>query len=265
MNAWLDGRLVASESLPKAAHGVVTPFETMGAQKGAIALWDRHLQRLAGTAARLGLPMGSSVEWRGAAADLLLQNGHADDVLRLQLIPVAGTVHVVMTTRSRGPHRAFVNLLPTVVARLAEDPPGDQKAGPRRFYDAVLQQAQDGGADDGIVVGHDGAVLETAVANLWLRVDGAWITPELDGRVLPGIARALLLERAAAQGLPVVERRCGLDLLQRAQVLAVSNAVHGPRAARLLDSEPPDVAILDSELGRLWKAGAPSLPPGSSS
>lgn len=257
MNAWLDGHYVASESLPKAAHGVVTPFETMGAQAGAIELWDLHLQRLARAAARLGLAFGPTVAWRGEAADLLLQNGHAEDVLRLQLVPVAGTVHVVMTTRSRGPHRKFVNLLPTVVARLPDDPPGDLKAGPRRFYDAVLQQAQDGGADDGIVVGHDGAVLETAIANLWLRIDGGWITPELDGRVLPGIARALLLDRAATAGLPIAERRCDLDLLHRAQVLAVSNAVHGPRAARLLGCAAPDVAIVDTELGRLWKTGAP--------
>jgi branched-subunit amino acid aminotransferase/4-amino-4-deoxychorismate lyase len=257
VNAWLDGRYVASEALPKVAQGVVAPFETMGAQAGAIALWDVHLQRLAATAVRLGLPFAPTDAVRGEAAELLLQNGHADDVLRLQLVPGAGTVHVVMTTRSRGPHRAFVKLLPTVVERLPGDPPADLKASPRRFYDAVMQQAQDGGADDGIVVGTDGAVLETAIANLWLRVDGVWVTPQLDGRVLPGIARARLLERAAAVGLPTAERRCGLDLVHRAQVLAVSNAVHGPRAARLLGSAAPDVAIVDSELGRLWNRGAP--------
>ncbi len=257
MTAWLDGHFVAPDALPRLPAGAVGPFETMGAHEGAIALWERHLARLQAAAQRLGLPFAPPTDLRGAAAALLLQNGHADDVLRLALVPGRPAVHVVMVTRARAPARQTPMLLPTVVERLADDPPGDLKTAPRRFYDAVLQQAQDGGADDGIVVGADGAVLETALANLWLRLSGVWCTPPLDGRVLPGIARALLLERAAAAGLPVAERSCDLGHLHRAEALAVSNAVHGPRAAGLLGERPPAVALVDSELGRLWQV-APS-------
>lgn len=257
MTIWVDGHFVAPDALPKLAVGAVGPFETMGASNGAIALWDAHLVRLQASAQRLGLPVALPPDLRAAAAELLLQNGHADDVLRLQVLPDDRGVHLVMGTRPRGLHRTFLRLLPTVVARQPNDPPGDLKAAPRRFYDAVLQQAQDGGADDGIVVGLDGAVLETALANLWLRLDGVWTTPGLDGRVLPGIARAKLLAAATTAGLPVAERVCHLDLLERAEALAVSNAVHGPRAAQLQGSGPPAVAIVDSELGRLWRPGAP--------
>lgn len=254
MTAWVDGRFVAAADVPKGT--AVAPFETMGAVDGVVALWDRHLARLRAAALRLGLPFAPGPTQLAGAGELLRQNGHADDVLRLCLLPHGGTTHVVMTTRSRGLRRQAPVLLPTVVERLPTDPPGDLKAAPRRFYDAVLQQAQDGQADDGIVIGADGAVLETATANLWLRIGGRWVTPALDGRVLPGIARALLLETAAAVGLPVVERRCDLGDLDRAEALAVSNAVHGPRAARLPGSGPAAVAIVDSELGGLWRAAA---------
>ncbi len=257
MTIWVDGHFVAPDALPKLAAGKVGPFETMGANHSAIALWDDHLRRLQGAARRLGLPWTPPPDLRATAAELLLQNGHTDDVLRLQLLPGEQALHLVMTTRPRGLHRQFLRLLPTVVARHPNDPPGDLKAAPRRFYDAALQQAQDGGADDGILVGLDGAVLETALANLWLRLDGVWTTPALDGRVLPGIARARLLAAAAAAGVPVAERVCDLGQLERAEALAVSNAVHGPRAAQLQGSQPPAVAIVDSELGRLWQAGAP--------
>jgi len=166
---------------------------------------------------------------------------------------------VVLTTRARGPRLHHVRLVPTVALRRPDDPPGDLKAMPRRFYDQVLQQAQDGGADDGIVVGTGGVVLETALANLWLLLDGTWVTPALDGSVLPGVARALLLERALAANVATAERRCGLDDLHRAAAIATSSAVHGPRAAQLLGSGPAAVAIVDSTLGALWRGTAPGF------
>lgn len=251
MTAYLDGALVAASALPTTT-AAVAPFETMGAVAAALPLWPQHLARLGAAAARLGRPWVAAPELRAAASALLLQNGCADGVLRLQLWPAAAGWQVAMTTRPRGLRPRVVQLLPTVVERLATDPPGDLKASPRRFYDRVRQQAQDGGADDGIVVGSDGAVLETAVGNLWLWLDGEWVTPTLDGRVLPGVARALLLAAAANGRLRVREQPCGLDDLHRARLLAVSNAVHGPEPAGLLGAEPGEVSLVE-ELRRCWR------------
>lgn len=249
MTAWLDGQFVAVSGLPKPDG--VAPFETMAAQGGDLPRWQRHLARLAAAAARLGLAVPPTTTWRGAAADLLLRNGHSDAVLRLLLAPVAGRVHVVMTTRPRSP-LSSLTCLPTVLERPASAPPADLKAEPRGFYAAVLQQAQDGGADEGLVLAPDGAVLEFANGNLFVRRDGRWGTPALDGRVLPGIGRALLLEAAAAAGTPFAEAPCGLGDLHGAEALAHVNAVHGPRAVCLLGGSPA-VAIVDNELGRRWR------------
>jgi branched-subunit amino acid aminotransferase/4-amino-4-deoxychorismate lyase len=250
MNASLDGRSVAESALPKRTG--IAPFETIGARGGAMPLWERHLQRLAATAARLQLRWAPEASLRADALELLRANGHGDDVLRLALVPAADGVHTVMVTRARSPVKV-VKLLPTVVARPADAPPGDVKAEPRAFYDAVRQQAQDGGADDGIVVDRDGAVLETALGNLWLLLDGTWTTPPLDGRVLPGIARALLLDGARRAGIAVAERACTLGDLHAAAALAHSNAVHGVRPACLV-GEQASAARVDSELVPLWRA-----------
>lgn len=252
MMAWIDGRDVTAAAVPQPAPGAVAPFETMGAKDAAIALWDRHLARLQGAARRLGLPFAPGPELRAASAPLLLDNGHADGMLKLQLVPTGKGLSIVMTTRARAP-LSRVRLLPTVVERPASAPPADLKAAPRAFYDAVLQQAQDGGADDGIVVDRDGTVLETATANLWVRLDGVWTTPPLDGRVLPGIARALLLEGARAAGVAVAERHLTLGDLPRAAALAVSNAVYGPRAAALVGEAAPAAAVVEGTLGALWR------------
>lgn len=261
MTAWVDGAFVGDSAVPRAKAAAPGPFETIGAWRGDLPLWPRHMARLGAAASRLGLTFTADTKLRAAAVELLLQNGHTDDVLRLALVPAGAKVHTVLTSRSRGVALRCVRLLPTVVepprtGASGTGPPRDLKLSPRPFYDAVLQQAQDGGANDGIVVGPDGAVYETATGNLWLRLGGSWVTPPLDGCVLPGIARSLLLAAAVRSGLPFAERRCDLGDLHRAEALAHSNAVWGPRPAALLGAEP-GVQFVDSELLPLWRAAAP--------
>ena len=253
MTIWVDGKILGGNDIPRSKS--IAPFETMGVRSAVAPLWSQHVARLSAAAQRLGLTFEATPELRSGASEVLLKNGHSDDVLRLSLVPGEGpaaSVQVVLASRQRSPIKT-VKLLPTVVERAANAPPGDLKAEPRRFYDSVLQQAQDGRADDGIVVGMDGALLETALGNLWLRLDGTWVTPPLDGRVLPGIARAVLLERGGAAGLAMVERELTLADLHRADAMAHSNAVYGPRPACLL-GERGAVEIVASELGSLWQA-----------
>ena len=254
MTNWIDGRFVADSSLPKRKG--IAPFETMGAEGGEVPLWRHHLARLAATTQRLGLPFAPGPELVAAARELLVHNDHRDAVLRLAVVPHAAGTAVVMTSRPRSPIKV-VQLLPTVVARPADAPPGDVKAEPRGYYDAIRQQAQDGGADDGIVVVEDGVVLETALGNLWLRLDGRWVTPALDGRVLPGVARTLLLAAARKVGKAIEERRLELGDLHRAEALAHSNAVYGVRPACLCGTAPA-VAFVDNELQPLWSAARSS-------
>jgi para-aminobenzoate synthetase/4-amino-4-deoxychorismate lyase len=258
MTAWMDGVFVGDSAVPMAKSKAPGPFETMGAVRGDLPLWRYHIARLASAAARLGLPFTEDTKLRAAAVEVLLHGNHTDDVLRLALVPDGAVVHTVLQSRARGPRFSSLKLLPTVVQPPAAGPPRDLKVWPRPYYDAVRQQAQDGGADDGVVVDPDGSVLETAIGNLWLRLDGRWVTPPLDGRVLPGIARAVLLRQAAKHGLPVEERRVDLGDLHRAEALARSNAVWGPLPAVLLGSRSgalahrPTVGHVDTELAPLW-------------
>ncbi len=245
MRLWIDGAFVDLAVAVDADASAL--FETMGRFGGELRLWDRHLVRLRSAMQRCGDATPPPIELAAVAGELLRDNGH--DVLRLErlLRPRGGSWR--LQTRARTPSD-LVRLLPTVTRRPAAAPPADLKATPRAFYDAVLCEARAGGADDGIVLGDDGALLETAVGNLWLLLDSVWTTPPLDGRVLPGIARALLLERARSVGIPVQERPCYLGDLHRAQSMCVSNAVHGPRSAILVGGP---VGEAGSSLARLWR------------
>lgn len=236
------GRGVPAEPVP---FGLL---ETMAAVAGGVPLWPHHRARLAAGAARLGWP-APPAELPEATADLLARNGHTDGVLRLVLTPHG---ELQLTSRARGPDAPVV-LLPVLARRPDDAPPPDLKTSDRRHYDAALAEARAGGADDGVLLGDGGAVLETAVGNLWLLLDGAWVTPPADGSLLAGVARGLLLGAGSGSGVRCAERRCELADLHRASALAVSNAVHGVRPAALRGSAAS--AAVD-ELVRRWRRTA---------
>jgi branched-chain amino acid aminotransferase len=59
----------------------------------------------------------------------------------------------------------------------------------------LLSQAKSSGFDDYVLVNADGFITETAIANLVLKISGQWVTPPLSDGVLPGVVRALLIEK----------------------------------------------------------------------
>jgi branched-subunit amino acid aminotransferase/4-amino-4-deoxychorismate lyase len=56
----------------------------------------------------------------------------------------------------------------------------------------------------------DGCLLEAAWGNLWLREGDRLITPPADGRLLPGVTRAALIELAPTLGFTVAEESVSL-------------------------------------------------------
>lgn len=80
---------------------------------------------------------------------------------------------------------------------------------------------------DPLLVDADGTVLETGRANVFAVVDGTVRTPPADGRILPGIVRARVVEALRGEGTDVDERPLRLEDLARADEVFVSNSVAG--------------------------------------
>jgi branched-chain amino acid aminotransferase len=70
---------------------------------------------------------------------------------------------------------------------------------------AAQRTARSRGADDAILVGLGGELLEAPTATLWWRVGHTLHTPSLDLGILAGITRAVLLDLAPTLGLKVLE------------------------------------------------------------
>jgi para-aminobenzoate synthetase/4-amino-4-deoxychorismate lyase len=180
---------------------------------------ERHLARLADSADYFGFRF--DVERVDAAFAAL----GADKPLRVRVVLDRGGEITV--------ERHALPSASDVPVRLAIDEPGPptdrwcrHKTTRRERYDAVAARHPD--ADDVILTGAGGAVIETTIANLAVHLEGRWWTPPLEVGCLPGVERARLL---AAGDL--AERHLGIADVRSADALAVVNSLRGRRPAVL--------------------------------
>src|SRR5690606_5545028 len=78
-------------------------------------------------------------------------------------------------------------------------------------------------------------VLEAGRANVFVVFGAELATPPADGRILPGIARARVIEIAGAGGVEVVERRLRRAELRAADAVLLTGSVRGVEPAHSLD------------------------------
>lgn len=99
-------------------------------------------------------------------------------------------------------------------------------------------------------------VLETIRGNIFLLKKGTLVTPALDGRILPGIARAQTIEVARDIGIDVAERPLALDELFAADEVFTTGSVRGIEPISVIDGAEirsgPETPRLAANLRRAW-------------
>lgn len=108
---------------------------------------------------------------------------------------------------------------------------GDHKWADR---DLLARLEPDPAARVALLVDSDGTVLEGSRGNVFAVRAGRLSTPPLDGRILPGIARAVAIEEARGAGLEVVEEELALDDLVGADEVFTTGSVRGVEPVRAL-------------------------------
>ncbi|MBN3742055.1 MULTISPECIES: aminodeoxychorismate synthase component I [Burkholderia] len=202
-------------------------FETTAATRAdGIRHLDRHLARLQRSADAFGFRFDADalrreIDARCAALDgdgayrmkLALAKDGTIEIVAAPLKPLpAGPVGVLLASaHGFAPTRASDALLLHKTTRRAE-------------YDRAWQAAESLGGFDMLFVNERGEVTEGGRSNLFVKLDGQWVTPPLACGVLPGVMRGVLLDDRA---FGAVERVVTRDDLARAQGLLLTNALRG--------------------------------------
>ena len=108
-----------------------------------------------------------------------------------------------------------------------------------------------------LLVDADDTLLEGSRGNLFLVRDGVLLTPPADGRVLPGVTRARLIELAGELGVAVREEPLAFERLAEADEVLLTGAVRGVEHVRRCEGAGEERAgevtdRLAAELRRAW-------------
>ncbi|WP_175962473.1 chorismate-binding protein [Burkholderia pyrrocinia] len=202
-------------------------FETTAATRaGGIRHLDRHLARLQRSADALGFRFDAAALRREIDARCAALDG--DDPYRMKLsLAKDGTVEIVaapLKPLPAGPVGVLLASAHGFAPTRASDALLLHKTTRRAEYDRAWQAAEALGGFDMLFVNERGEVTEGGRSNLFVKLDGQWVTPPLASGVLPGVMRGVLLDDRA---FGATERVVTCDDLARAQALLLTNALRG--------------------------------------
>ena len=216
-------------------------FETIRVYGGTPFKLAEHLDRLAASAERIGLPAVNRLELDELARQALDAAGAPDSVLRLIWTPTPAALALVSEL---GDHyddlRARGQALISLRGIRAEEPwmlPG-VKSTSYAVNMAAEAEARRRGADDAVFVDAAGIVLEGPTTNIWWRRERTLFTPSLDLGILAGVTRATVIELAGDAGYDVEEGAYPLSELQTAEEAFTSSSVREVMPVTALDDGP---------------------------
>ncbi|RQU41952.1 aminodeoxychorismate synthase component I [Burkholderia cenocepacia] len=202
-------------------------FETTAATRAdGIRHLDRHLARLQRSADAFGFRFDADALRREIDARCAALDG--DGAYRMKLtLAKDGTFDITAAPLKPLPAGPFGVLL-AAAHGFAPTRSGDalllHKTTRRAEYDRAWQAAEALGGFDMLFVNERDEVTEGGRSNLFVKLDGQWVTPPLASGVLPGVMRGVLLDDPAFGAVECVVTR---DDLARAQGLLLTNALRG--------------------------------------
>ncbi|MBX6377664.1 MAG: aminotransferase class IV family protein [Clostridia bacterium] len=246
---WLNGRLLPETAAAVSAsdHGLLYghgAFETIRVHRGRPTWTGRHLARLRASFATLGLDPASlppAETLTRALQEVVSANGIREGSLR------------VTATAGPGAPRPWAPAGPPTVLVTGRDglpyPPALYDRGYRgrfapwpracsplcaakttSYVEALLARrvARAAGADEALWTDGRGFVLEGTMTNVFAVSRGEVVTPPADGRLLPGVARAVLLDSLPRAGIATREGPLSVEALLSADEAFLTSVLLGP-------------------------------------
>jgi len=214
-------------------------FEALRTYRGKADALEQHLTRLEHSCSIVGIALGMS---RAALAGEIERAIAAVDSPEryLRIMITRGDLPESLPPAGAGPARRVIIVRPLpsghtalydqglrVVSTAAPTSPLWAGAKPSAYLNNVLAvgRAQASGADDALLLGAYGELLEGATSSAFLVKDGAIYTPPLALGILPGITRDRVLACAASSGVSARERLLHIHDVYQADELFLTSSV----------------------------------------
>ncbi|SDM11285.1 branched-chain amino acid aminotransferase [Halogranum gelatinilyticum] len=254
-------------------------FETLRAYGGEVFEWEAHADRLRETCEVLQLDHGlSDADLRSRIDETLAANDLREAYVRLsvtrgvqpgKLTPseeVDPTVVVIVKGLPRGGRNSTPvwdgpATLQAVRTQRVADRAIPSKAKTHNYLNGILARLElrATGADEALMLDADGHLAEGATSNLFF-VDGQSLkTPSLDGPVLPGITRDVVIDLARSEGIPVDEGAYTLDDVRTADEVFLTNTTWEVRPVETVDGLDTEGGPVTTLLSKLYDERVESL------
>ena len=245
---YIDGRILppSDASVPLDDRGFLYGdglFETVRVYHSVPFRIGRHLERMAASARELGIPLprGDLAQAAASAARELIDDaGLSSGVLRIELTRGRGagpnppplespSSLVVLASEGRlYPPELYRRGLRAVTApfpRNERSPIVRHKT--LNYLECILARrgALAAGCDEAVFLNTAGRLAEAAASNLFIVRRGRLVTPPPSEGLLPGVARAEVLDIARAEGIGVEERPVEAAELASAEEAFLTNSV----------------------------------------
>jgi branched-chain amino acid aminotransferase len=219
-------------------------FDTIRVVQGRPFRLAEHLDRLAASAATVGLPLPAGPqELAAAVAELLEANGLSDAIVRITVsrgVPTErgvlppespiSSLAIVATPFGGYPEERYERGYRAVVSRVRRNPTSPlSRIKSCNYLDSVLagMEAARQGADEALLLATSGELACGSSSNLFLVLGGTLVTPSLESGVLDGVTRRAVMELARQLGVPCQQRDVLPEEMPTAREVFVTNTALG--------------------------------------
>jgi len=224
----------SAESLPLADRGFrygMSVFESLAVESGRPLLLEAHLERLQRAAADFGAEMHILPEFDFSSLATGLFRLYITAGAGAPCDPFAGNVYALFDEVEVGWDLPALRVMSCAAPYLPR--PGGWKSGNYWQNIDALGLAKRAACDEALVFNPAGMLVGAAMANVFLQIDGVWVTPALETGARNGAVRAWVLESfLASEG--ILESRD----VARCSAAFLTNSRVGVRAVRELDGRP---------------------------
>ncbi len=245
-------------------------FETLRAYSGFILRLQDHLVRLFDSARGLSMRLPWDREQLASILTACLKvNGYDNAVLRLTISRGMGppgldpdlckTPTLVVLTRpfTGYPETLYERGISLALVKVQKNLPQaiDPQIKSANYLNNILAkiEAKKAGADEAILLNHQGYLTEGTVSNLFFVNQGKLCTPSLDAGILDGVTRRLVLEIAGDLGAHVVEGLHTPEALLHAEEAFMTNTTYEVMPVNRVNQQPLNTGPLSSRLRAEFK------------